>query len=307
MEEIEHTRQVPESITIVAPSDGVVLARNVSPGLKFDRGTEWYRIADLRQVWIVADVFRNEAKHFQPGMVARVTLPDDPEVVFHARVSHVQPQFDANTRTLKVRLETDNPGFILRPDMFVDLEVPVTRPAAITVPADALVDSGVKKIVYVAKGDGLFEPRKVETGWRAGDQVEIVNGLMVGERIVVSGTFLIDSESRMKAAAAGISGETSEDPVCGMEVDQSKGKAAGRTVTYKGQTYYFCSDDCKTKFDKEPTKYSRKVGKDPITPAGKRLSEVHWEGGKATEKESGRAGHIHSLASPVGSPGHQHP
>jgi RND family efflux transporter MFP subunit len=330
MEEIERTRQVPESITIVAPSDGVVLARNVSPGLKFDRGTEWYRIADLRQVWILADVSLKEAQYLRPGMRAQVTLPEL-EVTLPARVAEVQPQFDETTRTLKVRLVADNPGSVLRPGMFVDVGVPVTRPPAIVVPADAVVDSGAKKTVYVAKGDGVFEPRKVETGWRAGDQVEIVKGLMAGERIVVSGTFLIDSESRMKAAGgatghmhaghshmdegtpAGRTGKAASapaltsDPVCGMDVDQAKAEAAGRTAEYNGQTYVFCSDECQGNFAKEPTKYSRKVGKDPTTLAGKRLSEVQWEGGKAAEKESGHVGHMRSSAVSVGSPGHQHP
>jgi membrane fusion protein, copper/silver efflux system len=103
-----------------------------------------------------------------------------------------------------VRLELDNPGYALRPDMFVDVEFPVTLPAALAVPADAVLDSGRKKTVFVDRGNGFFEPRQVETGWRIGDRIEITKGLMAGERIVVSGTFLIDSESRMKAAAAGM-------------------------------------------------------------------------------------------------------
>jgi Cu(I)/Ag(I) efflux system membrane fusion protein len=322
LEEISRTREVPSSIKILAPADGVVLARNVSPGLKFDRGAEWYRIADLRQVWIVADVFTAEAKHLRPGLVARVTLPDDPEMVLHARVTQVQPQFDANTRTLKVRLEADNPRVILRPDMLVDLEVPVTRPPAITVPVDAVVDSGAKKTVYVTKGDGVFEPRKVETGWRAGGHVEIVQGLMPGEQIAVSGTFLLDSESRMKAAI-GATGHMHEghahtggatptraslavahapalvkDPVCGMDVDQVTAKAASRTAEYDGQIYVFCSDECQGNFAKEPAKYSRKVGQEAATPAGKRLQKVQWAGGET--RKDGEAAHAsHS--------DHQHP
>ena len=106
------------------------------------------------------------------------------------------PQFDATSRTLKVRLEVDNAGYTLRPDMFVDVEFPVTRPAALTVPADAVLDSGLKKTVFVDRGNGFFEPRQVETGWRVGGMVEITKGLMQGERIVVSGNFLIDSESQ---------------------------------------------------------------------------------------------------------------
>jgi YHS domain-containing protein len=139
--------------------------------------------------------------------------------------------------------------------MFADLELPVRYGSGIVVPADAVVDSGVKKVVYVAKGDGIFEPRKVEIGWRAGDQVEIVKGLMAGETIVVSGTFLVDSESRMKAAAAGIYGESAADPVCKVEVDQARARAGGRTVVHQGQTFYFDSYDCKAQFERDPARF----------------------------------------------------
>ncbi len=298
--EISQTRTPTREIVVSAPVTGVILTRNVFPGMRLERGAELYRLGDLSRVWILADVFRNEAKHFRPGTVARVTLSDDPEEMFQARVSEVLPQFDATARALKVRLEVNNPGYVLRPDMFVDVELPLALPPAITVPVDAVVDAGAKRTVYVDKGNGVFEPRKVETGWRAGGQVEIVKGLMVGEKIVVSGTFLIDSESRMKAAAAGFYGETSDDPVCGMEVDQGKTRAAGLTAEYQGQMYYFCSDDCKTKFAKEPTKYAWKVNADATTPAGKRLSEVQWKGGKAKEAESAHVGHMHPMAPSAG-------
>jgi Cu(I)/Ag(I) efflux system membrane fusion protein len=255
---------------------GMVLARNISPGQRVEKGAELFRIADLTRIWIIADVLEDEGQHLRPGTVVAASVPQVRKA-FPARVSHVLPVFDGNTRTLKIRLEADNPGLALRPEMFADLEVPVTREAAIVVPADAVMDSGLKKIVYVDKGDGVFEPRKVETGWRAGDQVEIIKGLMVGEKIVVSGTFLIDSESRMKAAAAGIYGETAEDPVCGMEVDLSKAKASGHTVTHQGQTYVFCSDECQTAFGKAPTKYTWKANPGATTDAGKHLNAVQWD------------------------------
>lgn len=264
MEEIKRTRQVPESIKILAPAEGFVLARNVSPGQKFERGAEWYRIADLKRVWILADLFGREANMVRPGMTARVSLAEQGQVL-QARVSEVLPQFDPATRTLKVRLETENPSYALRPDMFVDVELPITLPPAVTVPVDAILDSGRNKTIFVDRGEGYFEPRKVEAGWRMGDRVEITEGLKPGERIVVSGTFLIDSESRMKAAAAGIYGASSRDPVCGMEVDESKAKAAGHRREYRGKSYYFCSDQCERDFDKSPDRYAEKpaAGKPP--------------------------------------------
>jgi len=308
MEEIRHTREIPQGIKLFAPAAGFVLSRNVSPGQRFEKGAEWYRIADLTQVWIVADVFKHEAKHFRPGMVARVTLPDDPDVILHARVSHVQSQFDATTRTLKVRLETDNPGFALRPDMFVDVELPITLPPAIAVSADAVLDSGLKKTVFVDRGEGIFEPRSVETGWRLGDRIEIVAGLKPGERIVVSGTFLLDSESRMKLVAAGVSGTSSKDPVCDRDVEEGKGKAAGLTSEYQGKTYFFSSEECKATFDKEPRRYAGgpTEKKEGLRPQD--LRNVEWRGAAVTASETWGSA-PRDMGRTSGSPsreGHQH-
>jgi len=96
---------------------------------------------------------------------------------FQAKVSNDLPQFDPATRTLKVRLAADNPGYLLRPDMFVDVQLPINLPPSISVPADAVLDSGLKKTVFVDHGNGFFEPREVETGWRLGNQVEVTRGL----------------------------------------------------------------------------------------------------------------------------------
>ena len=117
-------------------------------------------------------------------------------------MSPSEPIFDEATLTLKVRLEAANPQRALKPGMFVDVEFPFDLPPALVVPADAIVDSGLRKTVFVDCGDGYFEPRLVETGWRIGDDVEVTKGLVAGERIVISGTFFVDSESRMKAAKA---------------------------------------------------------------------------------------------------------
>ena len=137
---------------------------------------------------------------------------------------------------------------------------PFNLPPAITVPADAVLDSGLKKTVFVDRGNGFFEPRRVETGQRFGEQVEIVQGLEPGERIVISGNFLIDSESRMRLAAAGMFGEVTRDPVCGLNVDESKAKSAGFQSIFKDHTYYFCSEGCKQHFEKNPERYAVKPG-----------------------------------------------
>jgi Cu(I)/Ag(I) efflux system membrane fusion protein len=121
-----------------------------------------------------------------------------------ATVSKAPPFFDPATRTLKLRLEADNPGFALRPDMFVDLELPIRSAPALTIPIEALMDSGLTERVFVERSEGKFEPRVVETGWRSTERVEVVSGLKEGERIVASGTFLVDSESQLKAPAGAV-------------------------------------------------------------------------------------------------------
>jgi len=205
IKEIGDTRKMPNSIDVVSPTDGFILTRNISTGMRFERQTEFYQIADLSHVWIIAEIFEDEAHYFRPGAVARVSLPGRRKT-FPARISNVLPQVDPATRTLKLRLEAENPGFALRPDMFVDVELPVSMPSGLTVPMDALVDSGLKKRVFVNRGNGFFEPREVESGWQFGDRVQIVKGLTAGEQVVAGGTFLLDSESRLRETAAGTTG-----------------------------------------------------------------------------------------------------
>jgi membrane fusion protein, copper/silver efflux system len=202
IEEISRTRQLPANIRITAPAEGFVLARNVSIGQRIDRGDELYRIADLRRVWILADVSGPVAARVRPGTTVHVSIPGD-TASLRARVStDVLPQFDAVTHAVQLRLEAENPDYLLRPGMFVDVDVPITLPPAIAVPVEAVRDSGLEKIVFVEHGTGDFEARLVRTGWRFGGRVEIVDGLVPGERIVVSGVFLLDSESRLQHTRA---------------------------------------------------------------------------------------------------------
>jgi Cu(I)/Ag(I) efflux system membrane fusion protein len=198
MRQLAARREMVHDIRVESPVDGVVLKRSVSSGLRFDRGFEFYRIADLSRVWILADVSRDQLAFIRRGASARITAADGSHAL-SATVSPSEPLFDETTQTLKVRLEAANPRLALKPGMFVDVEFAVDRLPVLVVPADAIVDSGLHKTVFVDCGSGDFEPRLIETGWRSGDQVEVKKGLMAGERIVISGTFFVDSESRMKA------------------------------------------------------------------------------------------------------------
>jgi RND family efflux transporter MFP subunit len=257
VEAMAKARELTQRIWITAPSDGIILERNTSVGQRFAKGTELFRVADLAHVWVLADIYEHQADYVRHGASARVRAPQR-QREYWATVSNVEPLFDEGTRTLKARLELDNPGSALKPGMFVDVDFPVTLPAALTVPADAVLNTGLRSTVFVDRGNGYFEPRPVETGWRVGDRIQVLKGLMAGERIVVSGNFLLDSESRMKAAAQKVAGAAAQDPVCGMAVDEKKAAAAGRTSQYQGRTYYFCADDCKKSFDANPAKYAAK-------------------------------------------------
>jgi len=199
---IADSRQLPESIDIVAPADGFIVARNISPGQHFDHEMEFYRLADLSRVWVVAEIYEQEAPYLRPGGLAQIHLKDEGRKL-PGRITDSLPQSEAGGGTVKLRLEVDNPKFLLRPDMVVDVELPIRLPPAVTVPLDAVVDSGARARVYIERGEGIFEPREVETGWRFGERVEILRGVRLGERVVVEATFLVDSESRLKAPASG--------------------------------------------------------------------------------------------------------
>jgi membrane fusion protein, copper/silver efflux system len=268
IKDLIRSKEITQEIIINAPATSFVLVRNITPGQKFVSGEELYRLADLSRVWILADLFKNEARYVRPGEKVKVTLAGQDET-YMATVSEILPQFDPATLTIKVRLEMDNPQFALRPGMFVDVEFPINMPPTVNVPVDAIMDSGLKKTVFVDRDKGFFEPRRVKTGWRLGERAEIIEGLEPGERIVVSGNFLIDSESRMRLAAAGMFGEVTKDPVCGLNVDESKSKAAGFQGTYKNQTFSFCSAGCKEHFEKNPERYTEKSGGVQETGSGK--------------------------------------
>ena len=267
---VADTRQLPENVDLLAPVDGFILSRSISPGQHFDHGMEFYRIADLQKVWIVAEVSQQEAVYLHPGGKAQISAGDQSHAL-NARIANSLPESEVGGGTVKVRLEVNNPKFELRPEMLVDVRFSVALPPAVTLPVDALVDSGARTRVYVERSEGIFEPREVATGWRFDDRVEIVRGVQPGERVVVAATFLLDSESRLKTpiyeqqqgnkpdgnraaggTAHGAQMKMVTDPSCGMSIDLAKSEASGLTEQYNGAKYYFCSDKCKSAFKANP-------------------------------------------------------
>jgi RND family efflux transporter MFP subunit len=206
IDQVLKTGEPIKNITVYSPMTGYITERKAFPQVKVMPDTDLYTIVDLSHVWIMADVFEYEAPNIRVGQTARVSIQAIPGKVFNARIDFLQPQVDPMTRTLKVRLNMDNPGVLLKPDMYADVEFQVNIPSRLTVPADAVLNAGERKTVFIDRGNGYFEPRQVKTGEREGDRIQILSGLTGGERVVTSGNFLVDSESQMKAAASGMGG-----------------------------------------------------------------------------------------------------
>ncbi|GBC81751.1 Cation efflux system protein CusB [bacterium HR10] len=206
-EEIQRIQRQGEplrTLTLYAPVTGFVLARNAFERQRVTPETELYTIADLSTVWVLVDMYEYEAPLVRVGQKATMTLPYFPGKVFHGRVAYIYPQLDPMTRTLKIRLEFPNPGLVLKPDMYANVELRIEYGRRLSVPEEAVLDSGTEQIVFVAREGGYFEPRRVRVGPKVANRYIILEGLKAGERIVTSGNFLIDSESRLQSALQGM-------------------------------------------------------------------------------------------------------
>jgi Cu(I)/Ag(I) efflux system membrane fusion protein len=188
-------------LPVVAPIGGVVTEVNALPRQRIVPET-LFTIADLSTVWATADLPAGETADITAGQTATLRVRSLPGREFRAVVDSVLPQFDGTTHTRKIRVRLDNPGRALLPEMYGDLEVPRRRMRrAVLVPREAVLDRGLRQVIFVHSGPGLVEPRVVSVGASAGDRTEILRGVRAGERVVVSGGFLIDSESRLSSAA----------------------------------------------------------------------------------------------------------
>jgi Cu(I)/Ag(I) efflux system membrane fusion protein len=189
-----------DELPIRSPVGGYVVEKSVSQGSAFEPGARLYRIAPLSRVWIEAEVYEQDLASVAPGQRARVELPSLPGRVFEAKVAYVYPTLDPATRTARVRLELPNPGLALRPAMYATVRLFVDRGEGLVVPVGAVLYAGERSFVFRSLGEGRFRPQEVRVGPRSGEEVEVLSGLEEGEEIVASGTFLIASESRLRAA-----------------------------------------------------------------------------------------------------------
>lgn len=198
--QIEKSGEARRLVTITAPRGGIVLSRGVSAGTAVDPSTEIATIADLSQVWVIAEVAEADAAQVVTGATATLSFPMSGSEPFSAEVQLIYPTLTERTRTVRVRLPVPNPNGVLRPGMYGSAEFrPVARDA-LTVARDAVIDTGESQHVFVHTAGNVLEPRQVKVGARLADRVEILQGLTPGDHVVTTGVFLIDSESRLRAS-----------------------------------------------------------------------------------------------------------
>ncbi len=206
IQDLERTGKVLRTLPIHSPITGTVIRMQARAGTYVTPGTELYFIADLSQIWILGDIYEYELPYVRKGQGAMVTLTYDPQTKLHAHVGFIYPTLDPKTRTAKVRFELDNPGERLKPDMYANVELKIPLGTRLAIPRDAVLESGARQMIFIHHGGGRLEWRDVKLGVRAGDWVEVLEGLKEGEHIVTSANFLIDSESQLKAAVGGMAG-----------------------------------------------------------------------------------------------------
>ena len=199
---LKETREPKKALEILAPADGFVIEKNIVQGQMVDAGMTLYRLADLGVVWVFAQVYEQDLPYIQLGQEATVKLSSLPDREFRGRVTYIYPNVDEKTRTTRVRLEFENPGYFLKPGMFVSAQITAElEPSVMLVPDSAVLRSGEQNTVFVALPGGRFDPRPVMLGVEAQhDRVEVVSGLQAGERVVTSGQFMLDSESQLREA-----------------------------------------------------------------------------------------------------------
>jgi Cu(I)/Ag(I) efflux system membrane fusion protein/cobalt-zinc-cadmium efflux system membrane fusion protein len=201
IEKLEKGGKPITDLTIFSPVSGYVIDKKALPNMYVQPETMLYTVADLSDVWVLAQVFQSDAGKIKPGDSAEITVDSYPGRVFTGRADYILPQMDMNTRTLPVRLVFPNPGLKLRPGMYVNVRVKLPMGNQLVVPASAAFHSGTKNLIFAYQGEGRIEPREVELGPQVGDEIVVAKGLKADEQIVTSANFLIDSEAQLQAAA----------------------------------------------------------------------------------------------------------
>jgi Cu(I)/Ag(I) efflux system membrane fusion protein len=203
LERLERTCKADATVTFRSPVSGFVIEKPVIEGMRVMAGQTLYRVADLSAVWVEADVFESDAPFVKAGAPATVTLDAWPGESRRGRAVYIYPFVEEQTRTLRVRFAFPNPDLRLKPGMYANVELSSSLGSGLTVPSDAVLDAGREQIVFVAEGDGYFQPRPVKAGRQLDGRVQILEGLRDGEEVATGAAFFLDSESQLRAAAGG--------------------------------------------------------------------------------------------------------
>jgi RND family efflux transporter MFP subunit len=210
--QLEETGKAQREITFYAPASGYVMERKAYPNQYVTPDMEVYKLVDLSRVWVQADVYEFEMPAVSLGQEATLTTESLPGASWKGRLVFVNPDVKTDTRTGTVRMEFPNPDLKLKPGMFVNVELHKSFGRQLTVPVDAVLDSGTRQLVFVALGHGAFAPREVKVGERTQDYIAILSGLRAGERVVTRANFLIDSESNLRQSIEGMAGMPGMQP-----------------------------------------------------------------------------------------------
>lgn len=211
--ELEKAGQPIIRLPIYTPFSGVVIEKLVQQGQYVNVGDPLFNIADLSRVWIEIEVYESEFQNIKIGQTVEIRLPSSSGRPFTGRVAFIYPFLDPKTRTVKARVEMPNPGLKLKPDMFVQAEIRIGLGSALVAPVSAVIDSGKRQVVWIEAQPGLFEPREVQVGQRTDDKIQILSGIKPGEKIAVSGAYLIDSESQLRGNSQDHSQHTGAKPL----------------------------------------------------------------------------------------------
>lgn len=201
IKKIEETGQPIKTLTLFSPTSGTVVQKMAIQGMKFMSGEKLFDIVDFSSVWMVADIYEYELPVVKIGELAAISLSYFPGKEFLTKIDYIYPTLAGETRTARIRFTLPNPGNQLKPQMFTNVTLKINLGKKLVVPEDAIIDTGLRQIVYVDKGEGSFEPREISVGLRTDKMVEVTKGLRVGEKVASSANFLIDSEAKLKGIA----------------------------------------------------------------------------------------------------------
>ncbi len=229
LQKLQQEGKATRTLTMYAPAGGVVLEKTALQGMRFMPGEPLFKIADLSAVWLIADVFEQDLAQVHVGQSVKIVVDAYPGKDLRGKVTYIYPTVNPETRTAQIRVELSNPGGMLRPDMFASVELASGhgKAASLTVPDSAVIDSGVRQIVLVQLGEGMFEPREVKLGQRSDSYVEVLEGVGEGEQVVVRANFLIDAESNLKAALGSFGGHSQHGAAPSSKTEPAPAAPAG--------------------------------------------------------------------------------